>query len=64
MCGLGWCGAINPQAHSGEMWGVSAHPLNDDLYITCADEGRVMLWSVAEKRLLKSAGEGASFSFY
>lgn len=41
-------------AHSGELWGLATHPGDSDVFVTCGDEGRIMMWSATEKTLLKS----------
>jgi len=39
---------------SGELWGLAAHPLDPDLFVTGGDDGAIKLWSISRCSLLCS----------
>jgi microtubule-associated protein-like 6 len=38
-----------------ELWGLSTHPLNEDLFATCGDDKTVRVWSISKRKMVKKA---------
>jgi len=45
---------LQNEAHSTkELWGLSMHPKNDDLYATTGDDALVRVWSISTRRVVR-----------
>merc|ERR1711871_757859 len=46
---------LNEGHCADELWGLSTHPANDDLFVTAGDDKTVRVWSISKRRMLKKA---------
>merc|ERR1712100_755682 len=46
---------LNEGHCADELWGLSTHPANDDLFVTAGDDKTVRIWSISKRRMLKKA---------
>jgi microtubule-associated protein-like 6 len=46
---------IHESHYRGELWGVSAHPTDPDLFVTTGDDNTVRVWNISHKRVLRKA---------
>jgi len=46
---------LNEGHCADELWGLSTHPANEDLFVTAGDDKTVRIWSISKRRMLKKA---------
>ena len=46
---------LNEGHCADELWGLSMHPTNEDLFVTAGDDKTVRVWSISKRRMLKKA---------